>query len=79
MEQEIHRAEARDAVDHLGHLPAEEPERLVFMEQAPPPFYAAPVFRANTYIYSKHEESGMGLKLALQLSRLLVEDRSLPT
>ena len=34
---------------------------------------------ADTYIYSKYEESGMGLKLALQLSRLFVEDRSFPT
>ncbi len=35
---------------HLGHLPADEPERVVFMEQAPPPFYAAPGFKAKPVI-----------------------------
>jgi hypothetical protein len=36
---------------HLGHLPEDEPDRLQsFMEQVPPPFYAAPGFEAKPVI-----------------------------
>jgi hypothetical protein len=36
---------------HLGHVPRDAPEELeAFMEQAPPPFYAAPDFKTKPII-----------------------------
>lgn len=42
---------SKTAEVHLGHLPADDPAQLeAFMEQAPPPFYAAPDFKGKPLI-----------------------------